>query len=319
MAKPKVDVVPPAAPAAPATPAAPVAPAAPAEPAEPVLDNNKTALDEMLALTDGDEVKEPTPLIVEEPEPELAPEPTPTPATPVEPVETPLEKAIREGSELRALLNEMAAKGVGSAVASGSPAAPPVAVAVPGVPAAPAVPGSSPSAPLPLPFDTVAALREAIKTDKEFFTKEEIDQLIDNPALIQVALNKVRRDAIESVLGTLPQIAGNIVQQQFDAYRASQDFYEANEDLSPYREFVKTTYMTVQAQNKELPLEKILAETAAQARKSLRLPTPVKNVVRQPVAQPKFVGRKAAGSRTPADSQKTEKSEQDFMAGLLNN
>ena len=192
-------------------------------------------------------------------------------------------------------------------------------MAVPGVPAAPAVPGSSPSAPLPLPFDTVAALREAIKTDKEFFTKEEIDQLIDNPALIQIALNKVRRDAIESVLGTLPQIAGNIVQQQFDAYRASQDFYEANEDLSPYREFVKTTYMTVQAQNKELPLEKILAETAAQARKSLRLPTPVKNVVRQPVAQPKFAGRKAAGSRAPADSQKTEKSQQDFMAGLLDN
>jgi hypothetical protein len=295
-------------------------------PAEPSPDRN--ALDEMLAGLEGAPKAEEAPAEpaaasaaeVEE-EAEVEAPAAPAPAEPVTPdvpkPETPVEKAMRENNELRALLNEMAGgRGLPSGVVS------PPAVVAPDVsspPAAVAVPSTSQEQ-----GDIIKLFNESMKKDTEFLTKEELDNIVDNPALILKALNDARRKTAEEVVTIVPGLLQGIVKQQIDAYRTAEDFYEVNKDLNPYREFVSHIYTKMRYSLKDKTSEEVLTATATEARKHLRLAAPAPAapaVPRTPklgARQPSFAKSKGT-PRQPAakGSPGAEKTQSDYMIDLL--
>lgn len=251
------------------------------------------------------------------------------PAKPVEPKkETELEVALRGQAELRALLNEMAAK-------QGVPA--PVQPAAPGTPTTPApAVGSSPAAAVPdspapagalgdqytalskfLSPETLTKFAEKLKEEIPFMSKEEIDTVIDKPELLIKSLNSVRRRTVEDMMGVLPMLIAEQVTSVIATQRVITEFYEANSDLNPFRNFTQSTYERVYAANSDKPMNEILKLTADTVRKDLRLATPVPKETK-PAKEPKFPADKSGGARKPAPANgDKKKTQQDLMNETL--
>jgi len=172
--------------------------------------------------------------------------------------------------------------------------------------------------------DIVKGFNEGIAKDEVFLTQEEIDELVDKPGHIQVALNKTRRKTAEEILKIVPAIVDRMVSQHMATQRAVTDFYDGNKDLNPYRNYVSVTFKKVLMQNKEknLSSEELLKQTAENVRKDLRLAVPgasSKTRESDKSQKPAFAGTKS-GSRGRApkeDSTSKEPTQQDYMTDIL--
>lgn len=291
---------------------------------EELLDEKqKTAIDDMLENVGLKKKEEPP---KEEPpkkeELEKKEEPPKKEEEPPKVEETELEIANRNLAEMRALLNEMA-RGVVPAAAPGTPAVPvPGAVPPAATPGAPQAPSAERISPLQaiLGPEAVELFKKSLEKDEVFLSPEEIDSIIDKPELLQQAFNKVRRKAAAEVVDLLPSLVSDMVTRSMSAYKRSQDFYEANEDLSPYRDFVSSVYEKVYRANKDKSNDELLTLTAEEARKTLRLPAPVAKSGKPAGAQkPAFAGSKGAGGGRKLPSQKptAEKTQQELMMDML--
>ena len=171
--------------------------------------------------------------------------------------------------------------------------------------------------------DIMKGFNEGMAKDELFLSQEEIDELVDKPGHIQVALNKARRKTAEEILRVVPAIVDRMVNQYGATQKAVTDFYDLNKDLNPYRNYVSVTFKKILMQNKEKNLgsEELLKQTAENVRKDLRLAVPGATPKARESGKPQkpaFAGSKVPRGRAPKDELSSkEPTQQDYMADIL--
>lgn len=148
--------------------------------------------------------------------------------------------------------------------------------------------------------DPATPVQTAQATLENFLSPEELDRLIDEPQLINVAFQRFQ-SATAASMGSYVQ---QEVSKQLMINRVVTDFYQANEDLKPYANFVKFVMAEVEGANKDKPYTEIFQTTATECRKRLGLAnTAVSGQSREPnkaAQKPAFVGNKRGNARPSA-------------------
>jgi len=171
---------------------------------------------------------------------------------------------------------------------------------------------------------------------QDFLTSRELDDLMDNPAVINVGLNRMAEHILQKVLqptltqtfgqvfGAVEQLPGVLnesVRSQLEATSMAEEFYRNNEDLKPYRKLVGIVTaqtleeMSTDPANPPMWVD-VFAESAKRTRKELGLKVekPAKKKQTK-AALPGAKTSKGRPKRTP--KQTTEPTQQDMMAELL--
>jgi len=320
---------------------------------EPLDSTQQNAMDDMLDIEPATEptaepepdtepanepAAEPEPTAEPEPEPSAEPaepatEPTAEPAAepaaePTAEPESELAAALRQNEALRLQINELAKLGLNIPQPTAAPKAPTAIVPpVPTVPApaAPAVPAAPAPAPAPqtavqptIPSATFDDIIKAVQTPQEFLTAEELDNIIDNPALINTALNKAVQEIGTKMLQAMPLVSAGIANQQIMLNNMALDFYEVNKDLSPYKDFVGAVVKQVEAANPDKTYQEIFDMTATTVRERLGL-QPSAAPQKAPVSsgkKPAFAGTRGPARKPVADTPATDSIETQ-IADLL--
>ena len=239
--------------------------------------------------------------------------------TPVkEVIETELQASLRRENELRALLNEMARTGGASNIEQVVPKVGEETKTTPQK-----VAEIDPYAVLGqiLGPEAIKQFSDGMKKDISFLSQEQLDALIDKPALIIPALNEARRQSAQEVISIIPTIVSGMVESYMQSVRTASEFYEKNSDLAPYRDFTKVLFSQVQKQNQDKPIEEILTLTASEVRKRLNLVAPTAKTVPTKVAsqKPNFPAGKTRSGKVSSDRgiDSTKKSQADYMQETL--
>lgn len=144
------------------------------------------------------------------------------------------------------------------------------------------------------------------KVDKleDFLTADEVDRIIDEPQLLNVAFNRA--------IGVMQQNMQMVIQQEVNRQvlvsRAVSDFYTQNPDLAPYGKFVQFVMGEIEQQNPNSPYSEIFQKTAEESRKRLGLSVQAQEQSRDNrqstvgKQKPAFAGSKK-GSPRPAGKQ----------------
>lgn len=145
-------------------------------------------------------------------------------------------------------------------------------------------------APTPAPTPTVAQATQALH---QWIKDDDVDALMD-PKRMNDILNQVyakaRSDASEQTMLGIPQIVRNQVAVQARMQQLFLDFWQTNNDLEPYKDFVEVQCNNIAGANPQYTMEKLLEETATQVRKRLHLPAPKPRAAA--AGKPAFVSQK---------------------------
>jgi hypothetical protein len=121
-------------------------------------------------------------------------------------------------------------------------------------------------------------------------TVEEMNEAFNSPeqmiALMQRVYQKAREDAIEQSLLRLPQVARQVSAQVIDQAELVRKFYDANQELKPYKDFVRYCAMQVEAKHPDWSYEKVAEETARVAKNRLPALRSARSTSRQSPALP---------------------------------
>ncbi len=146
-----------------------------------------------------------------------------------------------------------------------------------------------------------------------FLTEEELDRLIDEPQLINVAIQRSQQAIVHSV-GSIVQAE---VQKQIMVSKAVSDFYTENNDLLPYSKFVQFVMGEVEKQNPSKTYGEIFTLTAQESRKRLglaKVAAPQRNASANNGQQkPAFAGSKRGNSRPATSKELFDKNAQDIL------
>jgi hypothetical protein len=159
-----------------------------------------------------------------------------------------------------------------------------------------------------------ASPEEQVQAEKilaNFLSEKELDELIDNPGLINVAFQRSQQ-AMLATVGTLVQ---QEVNKQIVMQRAVTDFYTTNSDLLPYAKFVQFVMAETEQKNRDKTYAEIFATTATECRKRLGLST-VKTVTRETnkgVQKPAFAGSKQGNSRPSSTKEMFDSNAADMF------
>lgn len=267
-------------------------------------DSSMAAMLDLLDESTSDEVK------VEEP---LAIESQPIAAAPVAEAQPVTEPQPTEAELLRTQLNELSMK------LYGQPFQAPVTLAPAIVP-----PAQAPAAIAPQVPQSIQQVLDDLSKTKNYLTSEELDDIVDKPELINKALNDVARYAQENVLKLVPVIASQMVTQQIAMNEIVRDFYEANKDLVPFRQFVGMVATDVAQSNPNKAYGEVLKEVATKVREKLALKpatvvttVPVQQKVQQPGVKPAFAGS-VQGARRGGEPVVDKNSMVAQLADLMN-
>jgi hypothetical protein len=135
-------------------------------------------------------------------------------------------------------------------------------------PAASSSPGATPASAQAAPVATVHAPAAEMKL---FESPEEFEQMLTNPELFHKKATAIRDAAVEQVLGSVPILVGQMVQQALEVRETVRDFYEGNKDLIPFKPFVALVAQEIAAAEPELKRGEVFAKTATEVRKRLAI------------------------------------------------
>lgn len=139
------------------------------------------------------------------------------------------------------------------------------------------------------PTDTKATI-------EQFLTADELDRLIDEPALINVAFTR----SFTAMQANVQASIQREVNRQIMVNKAVTDFYQENNDLLPYSKFVQFVMAEVEQTNRDKPYNEIFKTTADECRKRLGLSIGAKAPTRESnngSQKPAFAGSKKSNSR----------------------
>lgn len=106
------------------------------------------------------------------------------------------------------------------------------------------------------------------QTLEAFLTEDEVDRIIDEPQLLNVAFSR----AISVMQQNMQRVIQSEVSKQVMVSKAVSDFYVRNQDLAPYNKFVQFVMSEVERENPDKTYADIFEMTANDVRKRLGLP-----------------------------------------------
>lgn len=118
--------------------------------------------------------------------------------------------------------------------------------------------------------------------DEDFLGDLDLDEVSRDPKLFNQLLNKLRksnieasraevRQAVESVVRSIPDIVKNNVALTATLKEVNEKFYKENEDLKPWKKVVAAVFEERFAENPNKTYNELLPEVAVEARKRLGL------------------------------------------------
>lgn len=165
--------------------------------------------------------------------------------------------------------------------------------------------------------DKAPSAEEQLKNQEvlaRFLSDQELDELIDNPALINTAFDRSQR----AMMATIPQLVQQEVNRQIVVNRAITDFYSENSDLLPYAKFVQFVMAEIEDKNRDKTYADIFKETANESRKRLGLST-VQTQTRETnkgtvqTQRPAFVGSKRGNARPSTTKEMFDSAAADML------
>ena len=136
---------------------------------------------------------------------------------------------------------------------------------------------------------------------------DEFEEVFRVKESFNKTLNTVYQKATMDVLQRIPTMIGSVVHQQVTVQRLVDDFYRANNDLLPYREFVGYVVQELASQHPEYDYQKLFTEAETEARKRLNKQKQMqKTVTKAPIAP-------APGARKPISQSQLSAMERDIQ------
>lgn len=128
-------------------------------------------------------------------------------------------------------------------------------------------------------------------------SQEEIDKALGKPEDLNALLSKVEGRAVEKALKMIPAIIDHTVRTQLTLRTKVADFYGANKDLLPHREFVGHVVDDMMGKNPDWRLDKVFGELPKEVRKRLGLKQQADAGGKRSPASP----HRGGGARQPAE------------------
>jgi len=115
--------------------------------------------------------------------------------------------------------------------------------------------------------------------ERNFLEGIDVDEVMDDPAALNKLLNKIYQQAVtdtrkilgEGVLRSIPEIVRTNIATVTNLQRASEQFYEQNPDLKPFKKVVASVFEELASQNPDKRYDEILTEVGDEVRKRLDL------------------------------------------------
>lgn len=146
--------------------------------------------------------------------------------------------------------------------------------------------------------DVITDPLELFKDDVAYITEENLQEISDNPILLNAAMNNVRRQTAENLLAIVPQLINNALKVQTVKTELHNTFYGANPELAPYKVYVSSVAKDVQAKNPDKTQDEILDIVARSVKASLKIaPQKVAGKDKKQGAKP-ALRNKTGGART---------------------
>lgn len=145
----------------------------------------------------------------------------------------------------------------------------------------------------------------------DFIGDAEVDDITRDPKEFNKLLNKVfaqgvdttRKTLGEGILRSIPDIVKNNVATVINLRKASDEFYDKNEDLRPFKKVVAAVFEEVAAENPDRKFDEILGDVGIEVRKRLELHKKAVNPEPEPDPKnnPPKLPRKKSQSRKSLD------------------
>lgn len=119
-------------------------------------------------------------------------------------------------------------------------------------------------------------------SEEDFLGDLDLDEVSRDPKLFNQLLNKLRkssieltraevRQAVESVVRSIPEIVKNNVALTATLKKVNDEFYSQNEDLKPWKKTVAAVFEEKMSENSDKTYKDLLPEVAEETRKRLGL------------------------------------------------
>lgn len=131
-------------------------------------------------------------------------------------------------------------------------------------------------------------------SEQDFLKDQDLDDITRDPSAFNKLLNSIYKKAVESVRGevkkskeetiqVLPSIISTNMELQKTLKEMSDNFYETNKDLKPFKKVVGVVFEEIASQNPKMPMNEVLGKVGEETRKRLELRPVVKDTVTKDV------------------------------------
>ena len=129
--------------------------------------------------------------------------------------------------------------------------------------------------------------------------EDEYDELLRNPKKLNNILNDVARKSFQlgrsSVLDEVPKIISSQIKETTTISRKVEQFYNDNEDLVPYKDYIAVIANRVQSEHPDYDIDKLLEEVERETRSTLSIS---KKDAKQDTSKSKGKKKKPAFAKT---------------------
>jgi hypothetical protein len=146
--------------------------------------------------------------------------------------------------------------------------------------------------------------------EQDFVKDVDLDDITRDPSAFNKLLNKIYTQAVQSVRGevkkskeetiqVLPAIISSNMELQKTLKEMSDNFYEENKDLKPFKKVVGVVFEEIANQDPKVPYNEVLRKVGEETRKRLELKQPESKTVIKDKDDPPPLPRHKSGGRSP--------------------
>ena len=147
--------------------------------------------------------------------------------------------------------------------------------------------------------------------EQNFLEGIDIDELTEDSAKLNKLLNKIYQQAVtdtrkilgESVLRSIPDIVKTNIATVTNLQKASEQFYDQNPDLKPFKKVVAAVFEELASQHSDKRYDEVLAKVGDEVRKRLDLHKKASKTTKK--SAPRLPGKRSSAGR-PKEQPKTD-------------
>ena len=175
---------------------------------------------------------------------------------------------------------------------------------------------SMPAPVAPVEGDVITDPLDAFKEDLPYITEENLEQIANDPLLLNAAMNNVRRQTAENLLTIVPQLIQKAIQENTVKMETHNAFYSKHKELTPYKPYVSSVAKDIQAKNPDKTQDEILELVATSVKASLKIaPQKAAAKDKKQGAKPALRNKAGGGRATKPTTTKSDMATQ--IADLL--